>query len=189
MRLSELGYQTGLVKEEDIERKRFKEENIEAQIEKLKDFKVVKNQKNSEIMAKYNQNFETSQSAYSLIKRPDITYEILKELGYNSAIQTDDKYIIRDIEEEVETTIKYDGYIKRQFIQIENQKKTENIKIPDNIDYASIKQISTESKEKLIKIKPKTIGQALRIGGVKPADVSVLMVLIEQHKIKNNLVK
>ena len=60
------------------------------------------------------------------------------------------------------------------------------IKIPENIDYSSIKQISTESKDKLIKIKPKTLGQALRIGGVKPADISVLMVLIEQHRIKKN---
>ena len=79
--------------------------------------------------------------------------------------------------------IKYEGYIKRQNEQIENQNKTDNIKIPDDIDYEKIKQISTESKEKLIKIRPKTIGQALRIGGVKPADVSVLMVLIEQHRV------
>ena len=106
-------------------------------------------------------------------------------MGFKTSIPTEDKYVIRDIEEQTETLIKYDGYIKRQQEQIENQNKTDNIKIPENIDYSSIKQISTESKEKLIKIKPKTIGQALRIGGVKPADVSVLMVLIEQHKLKN----
>ena len=118
-----------------------------------------------------------------ILKRPNIDYKVLKELGYKSEINTDDKYLIRDIEEQAEILIKYDGYIKRQLDQIENQGKMDNIKIPENIDYSSIKQISTESKEKLIKIKPKTIGQALRIGGVKPADVSVLMVLIEQHRV------
>lgn len=183
LRLMELGYEAGLVKEEDILRKRFKEAQIETQIERLKEFKISPNDKNKEILAKYNESLELGVSAFNLLKRPNIEYKILKELGYNSNISTDDKYLIRDIEEQAEILIKYDGYIKRQLDQIENQDKIDNIKIPENIDYSTIKQISTESKEKLIKIKPKTIGQALRIGGVKPADVSVLMVLIEQHKV------
>ena len=184
LRLMELGYKAGLVKVEDILRKRFKEAQIEVQIERLKEFKISPNEKNKEILAKYNEPLELGVSAFNLLKRPNIEYKILKELGYNSNISTDDKYLIRDIEEQAEILIKYDGYIKRQIEQINNQDKIDNIKIPENIDYSTIKQISTESKEKLIKIKPKTIGQALRIGGVKPADVSVLMVLIEQHKIK-----
>ena len=184
LRLMELGYEAGLVKVEDILRKRFKEAQIEVQIERLKEFKISPNEKNKEILAKYNEPLELGVSAFNLLKRPNIEYKILKELGYNSNIQTEDKYLIRDIEEQAEILIKYDGYIKRQIEQINNQDKIDNIKIPENIDYSTIKQISTESKEKLIKIKPKTIGQALRIGGVKPADVSVLMVLIEQHKIK-----
>ena len=122
-------------------------------------------------------------SGLNLLKRPNVDYKILKELGFRSNIQTDDKYLIRDIEEQTEILIKYEGYIKRQSVEIGNHKKTEDIKIPEDIDYNSIKQISTESREKLIKIKPKTIGQALRIGGVKPADISVLMVLIEQHRV------
>ena len=184
LRLAELGYGTGLVKEEDILRKRFKEAEIEFQNEKLKNFKIQANEKNKEILAKYNQNLETTTSAYTLIKRPNVNYKVLKQLGYESSIETDNKYVIRDIEEQTEILIKYEGYIKRQNDYLQNQTKTDLIKIPDDIDYNSIKQISTESKEKLIKIKPKTIGQALRIGGVKPADVSVLMVLIEQHKAK-----
>ncbi len=187
LRLSELGFEAGLVKEEDISRKRFKEDEIQAQYEKLKDFKISATQKNKEILAKYNEALEIGTNAFALIKRPNVTYEILKELGYNSNINTDDDYLIRDIEEQTDVLIKYDGYIKRQIAQIENQQKTENLKIPDDIDYSSIKQISTESKEKLIKIRPKTIGQALRIGGVKPADVSVLMVLIEQHRVNKVL--
>lgn len=182
LRLMELGYKQGLVKEEDIQRKRFKEAEIERQFNKLRDFKISANEKNKEILAKYNENLELGINAFEILKRPNLNYKILKELGFKSNILTDDNYLIRDIEEQTEILIKYDGYIKRQIEQINNQEKMENIKIPENIDYSSIKQISTESKEKLIKIKPKTLGQALRIGGVKPADVSVLMVLIEQHK-------
>ena len=119
-----------------------------------------------------------------------LTFRLLPHLshifsffGFKSSINTEDTYLIRDIEEQTDVLIKYEGYIKRQNQQIENQTKTDNIKIPEDIDYNAIKQLSTESKEKLIKIKPKTIGQALRIGGVKPVDVSILMVLIEQHKL------
>lgn len=184
LRLMELGYKNGLVKEEDIQRKRFKEQEIEAQYKKLADFKIQANEENKAILEKYEENIEANTNALNLIKRPNIGYDILKELGYNSNIEIEDKYLIRDIEEQVEILIKYDGYIKRQMNQVINQEKIDNIKIPQNIDYGAIKQISTESKEKLEKIRPKTIGQALRIGGVKPADVSVLMVLIEQHKIK-----
>ena len=182
IRLMELGYNQGLVKEEDIQRKRFKEAEIEKQFNKLRDFKVSANEKNKEILAKYNENLELGINAFELLKRPNLNYKILKELGFKSNILSEDNYLIRDIEEQTEILIKYDGYIKRQIEQINNQEKMENIKIPENIDYSSIKQISTESKEKLIKIKPKTLGQALRIGGVKPADISVLMVLIEQHR-------
>ena len=184
LRLMELGYKQGLVKEENIQRKRFKEAEIEKQYEKLKEFKISPNDKNKEILAKYNEPLELGINAFNLLKRPNVDYKILKELGYDSKIDCLDTYLIRDIEEQAEVLIKYDGYIKRQEEQINNQQKTDNIKIPENIDYSSIKQISTESKEKLIKIRPKTIGQALRIGGVKPADVSILMVLIEQHRVK-----
>ena len=184
LRLSEIGYSTGLVKESDIQRKRFKEKEIERQIEKLKDFKIKVNSKNKEILSKYKEGLELGVNGLNLLKRPNVDYRILKELGFKSNIETDDNYLIRDIEEQTEILVKYDGYIKRQTAEINNHKKTEDIKIPDDINYNLIKQISTESKEKLIKIRPKTIGQALRIGGVKPADVSILMVLIEQHKIK-----
>ncbi len=184
LRLSEIGYKNGLTKEEDILRKRLKEAAIEEEIEKLQSFKIAPNEKNKEILAKYQENLELGTNAFNLLKRPNVDFKIIKELGYKQTNKTEDKYLIRDIEEQAEVLIKYDGYIKRQITQIENQSKTDNIKIPDDINYDEIKQISTESKDKLKKIRPKTIGQALRIGGVKPADVSVLMVLIEQHRIK-----
>lgn len=183
LRLMELGYKTGLVKESDIQRKRFKEEEINKLIENLKEFKISSNEKNKEILAKYNEALELGTNGFNILKRPNVDFKILKELGYKSRVNSSDNYLIRDIEEQAEILIKYDGYIKRQLDQIDKQIKTDEIRIPDDIDYNAIKQISTESKEKLNKIRPKTIGQALRIGGVKPADVSVLMVLIEQHRV------
>ncbi len=182
LRLMELGYKTGLVKEQDILRKRFKEQEIERQTQRLKDFKIAPNEENKKILNSYNENLELTTSAFNLLKRPNVDFEMIEKLGYKNEIETSDRYQIRDILEQTETLIKYDGYIKRQLDSINNQEKTEKIKIPENFDYESVKQISTESKEKLMKIRPKTIGQALRIGGVKPADVSVIMVLITQHK-------
>ncbi len=183
LRLMELGYKAGLVKESDIQRKRIKEEEINKLIENLKEFKISSNEKNKEILAKYNEALELGTNGFNILKRPNVDFKILKELGYKSRVNSSDNYLIRDIEEQAEILIKYDGYIKRQLDQIDKQIKTDEIRIPDDIDYNAIKQISTESKEKLNKIRPKTIGQALRIGGVKPADVSVLMVLIEQHRV------
>lgn len=187
LRLAEIGYSNNLVKEKDIQRKRFKEDEINRQIEKLKEFKIPPNDINKQILSKYQEPLEVGCNAFLLLKRPNINFKILKELGYDSNIPTSDNYLKRDIEEQSEVIIKYEGYIKRQTDAINNQEKMENIKIPEFINYEEIKQISTESKEKLIKIRPKTLGQALRIGGVKPADVSVLMVLIEQHRLSKSI--
>lgn len=188
-RLMETGYKTGLVREEDYQRFQLKKESVFREIEKLKNTKISANEKNKEIMRKYNQNFEIGQSAYQLIKRPDIDFFVLKELGYETGFNFDDDiYLKKEIEEQVEILIKYEGYIERQENQVHISDKLERIKIPENIDFMEIKQISTETKELLNKIKPKTLGQASRIGGVKPADISVLMVLIESGKIKEKIV-
>ena len=87
----------------------------------------------------------------------------------------------RDIYEQVEILAKYEGYLKRQEIQVNQAGRLEKFKIPENIDYMKIEHISSETKEKLNKIRPKTLAQASRIGGVKPADISVLMVLLDKH--------
>lgn len=187
-RLMEMGYKLGLVKEEDIQRFRFKKEKVEKEIENLKTFKIAANSKNKEIMNKLGQNFEIGQSAYQLIKRPDVDYFLIQELGYKPNFECDDIYLKKEIEEQVEILIKYQGYIERQENQVNISDKLEKIKIPDDIDFMEIKQISTETKELLNKIKPKTLAQASRIGGVKPADISVLMVLIESGKIRKKIV-
>ena len=89
----------------------------------------------------------------------------------------------KDVLETAEITVKYEGYLKRQEIQIEQASKLDKFKIPEDIDYDKIEQISSETKDKLKKIRPKDLAQASRIGGVKPADISILMVLLERHEI------
>ena len=93
--------------------------------------------------------------------------------------------IPKDVYEQIEVIVKYDGYIKRQQEQVDQAGKLEKFKIPENIDYNTIDHISTETKEKLSKIRPKNLAQASRIGGVKPADISILMVMLDKHMIKS----
>lgn len=183
-RLMEKGYELGLVQEEDIQRFRYKKECVLNEIENLKTSKISANEKNKAIMNGINQSFETGTNAYQLLKRPDVSCSVLNKLGHKFSFKTDDIYLEKEIKEQVEILVKYEGYIERQENQVNISDKLERIKIPENINYKEIKQISTETKDLLIKIKPKTLGQATRIGGVKPADISVLMVLIESGKIR-----
>ena len=184
-RLMEIGFKAGLVDEERISRFRQKQKEIEIEIENLKNTKISPTKENKEILAKYSEPLDVGKSAFELLKRPNVDYNVLKELGYKSNSEYPDKFFEREVKEQAEIKIKYDGYIKRQNSQIESADKMERINIPQDIDYFAIKQISTETKEKLDKIRPKTLAQALRIGGVKPADISCLMVLLESRKLKN----
>jgi tRNA uridine 5-carboxymethylaminomethyl modification enzyme len=105
-----------------------------------------------------------------------MNYKILKEIDESTSELNLDK----EVYEQVEVLIKYEGYIKRQEEQVVNAGKLEKFVIPDNIDYFKIENISSETKEKLDKIRPKTLAQASRIGGVKPADISILMVMLDR---------
>lgn len=184
-RLMEIGYKCGLLDSASITRFREKQKQIELEIQNLKNTKISPTQENKEILAKYNEGLDIGKSAFELLKRPNINYNVLFELNYELKGEYADNYFKREVLEQAEIRIKYDGYIKRQESQIESSDKMERINIPDDIDYFKIKQISTETKEKLDKIRPKTLAQALRIGGVKPADISCLMVLIESHRLKS----
>ena len=108
-------------------------------------------------------------------------FKILKEIDES----TRELNIPKDVYEQIEVIVKYDGYIKRQQEQVDQAGKLEKFKIPENIDYNTIDHISTETKEKLSKIRPKNLAQASRIGGVKPADISILMVMLDKHMIKS----
>ena len=184
-RLMETGYRLGLVKEENYQRFQAKKQAIEYEIENLKNTKFSPSPENKEILGKLGENLETGQSALQLLKRPNVDFKVLYELGYEPNVlktAAGDKYFTKEVLEQSEILIKYEGYIKRQQEQVNQADKLERIKIPDDMDYTNLKQISTETREILEKIRPKTLAQALRTGGVKPADISCLMVIIEAKK-------
>lgn len=175
-RLTEIGHKVGLV--DDIQYARFiqKQDSIKNEIKRLSNVKISATSEVNEILAKYEEHIDRGIRVSELLKRPNITYGVIKELDYETKILD----LTEDITDEVEVLIKYDGYLKRQAQQVEQATKLEKYRIPDNIDYSTITHISTETKEKLAKIRPKTLAQASRIGGVKPADISVLMVMLSK---------
>lgn len=179
-RLTPVGYKLGLI--DDIQFKVFeeKQEKIPNEIKRLGETKLSADEIANNILAKYGENIERGMKLLDLLKRPSINYSILKELDN----ETMELNLPKDVFEQVEILVKYDGYLKRQQIQVEQSTKLEKYRIPEGINYLDIPHISTETKEKLNKIRPKTLGQATRIGGVKPADISVLMVLLERGLAK-----
>ena len=128
----------------------------------------------NEVLAQYGEHIDRGIRLAELLKRPNISYEVFRKVDEETASLN----LSEDITDEVEVLVKYDGYIKRQEAQVETSEKLEKYRIPANIDYSQIKHISTETREKLEKIRPTNLAQASRIGGVKPADISVLMVLL-----------
>ncbi|MBI3591312.1 MAG: tRNA uridine-5-carboxymethylaminomethyl(34) synthesis enzyme MnmG [Candidatus Melainabacteria bacterium] len=178
-RLTPLGREIGLVN--DFRWKVFNEKIEKMKNEKirLEKTKVQSTKENNEILNKYNQSIDEPISLYDLLKRPGVTYECIKDLRRGLACQAS----TADIPEfEIETEVKYGGYINRQLFQISQQDKFEKIKIPQELDFLELKHLSNEAREKLNKIKPITIGQASRIGGVSPADITVLLATIKQKK-------
>lgn len=180
-RLTEIGYNQGLVDESRYQRYLQKAKTIDEEIERFRQTKISASQENNDILAKVGEHINEGIRLHELIKRPNISYDLIKELDETTK-NLDYSF---EIGEQVEVRIKYDGYIKRQQEQVALSSKADRIKIPSDIDYAKIQHISTETKEKLNKIKPATLGQASRIGGVKPADIAVLSVLIESKSYRN----
>ncbi len=178
LRLTEIGKKVGLIS--DLRYKMFlgKKDAIETEIERLKSTKLSVTENVLDVLSKYNETLDRGKKLAELIKRPNLNYTALKELNQ----KTKELNLPKEIYEQVEIELKYDGYLKRQQEQIDISDKLEKIKIPEDIDYRAIAQISTETKDKLEKIKPVTLAQAARIGGVKPADISVLMVILETRK-------
>ena len=174
VRLTELGHKIGLIDDSQYQRFLQKQENIQKEIARLKETKLPATDEVNAILAKYGEHIERGVRLAELLKRPNITYDVFRECDE----ETRSLNLSDDIVEEAEVLIKYDGYIKRQEQQVETSEKLEKYRIPANIDYSKIKQISTETKEKLEKIRPTNLAQASRIGGVKPADISVLMVML-----------
>ena len=178
-RLTKVGYECGLISEDRYAAFLHKQKKIEEEINRFASEKISPSEKVNAVLSQYGEKIDRGMKLFEFIKRPNITYDVIKQIDE----KTKSLNLSRDIYEQVEVKIKYDGYIKRQIEQVNMSSKLEKIKIPENIDYSKIEHISTETRDKLAKIRPLTLGQASRIGGVKPADISVLMVLIESHRV------
>ena len=179
LRLTPIGHKVGLISDERYERFLKKKENIKKEIERLKKQVVKPEEKVNELLESAGTTKLTNGTKLSeLLKRTELNYEMLYKIDENRPELT------RQEKEEVEIQIKYEGYIKLQEEQVKKFKKLETKILPEDIDYETLKGISLEARQKLNKFKPRSIGQASRISGVSPADVSVLLVYLQQKNSK-----
>lgn len=179
LRLREKGYQAGLVSKEEYEAVLLKKEMIEKEVNRLKKLSVGGSKNIQEfLVSKGSSELKTGTNMAELICRPELSYNILSE------IDRDRKPLPEDVIEQVEIEIKYEGYISRQLNQVKQFKKMENKRIPKNINYNEIGSLRLEARQKLLDYRPISVGQASRISGVSPADISVLLVYLEQFRKK-----
>ncbi len=174
IRLTKIGYQVGLIDEERYQKVVQKEASINKEIERLNNTPIGANKEVQDLLMKHESTLlKTGTTLAELIRRPELSYEILAPIDKNRPD------LPKDVVEQVNINIKYDGYIQRQLRQVEQYKKLENKKIPEDLDYYEVPSLRIEAKQKLDKIKPISVGQASRISGVSPADISVLLVYLE----------
>ena len=177
-RLTEKGHEIGLVTDERYEKMVRKRENINKEINRLKNIMISPNKENNEILEKIGSSpLKTGYTLYDLIKRPELTYKKLEVLDPQRPELPKFQQI------QLQTEIKYQGYIKKQMADIGKFKKLENKKLDHDLDYIKIKGLKKESAEKLNKIKPDSIGQASRISGVSPADINVLLIRLKAGEL------
>ena len=175
-RLTPIGYQVGLISEERYQHLLEKERQISDEMKRLETVNVGSSEKVNETLRHYNSTeLKSGTTLAELIKRPEIKYEYLVE------IDTDRPKLSKEVTDQVEINLKYDGYIKRQMKQVEQFKKLENKKIPQDLDYKEIGSLRAEAVQKLEAYRPLSIGQASRISGVSPADISVILIYLEQR--------
>lgn len=182
VRLREKGYDVGLISEEQYTRLQLKKEAVKQMIDDFTIIKVKPNASNNNILVENGSTaIVEGMSLAQLIKRPEINYKVILKLVNNSNLELATKYDdLEEILEQVEIFYRYDGYIKKSLEQAQKMRNYENKLIPDSIDYNDVDNIALEAREKLKKIRPRTIGQASRISGVNPADISVLVVYVEK---------
>lgn len=177
LRLTKKGYEIGLVTEERYKKTIKKKELIDTELDRLKRVMITPTEKNNNILIDLGSSaIKNPLSLYDLVKRPELTYDTLKILDENRP------ELPREIRLQVEIHIKYEGYIKKQMMQIEQFKKLEDKKLPLDFDYSKIRGLSNEAMQKLNQIKPDSVGQASRISGVSPADINVLLIYLEQKR-------
>lgn len=182
LRLREKGYQIGLISEEQYQSLLKKKQMIKEEICRMKEHTVGASKENQDFLIRHNSStLKTGSNLAELVCRPELSYDILSE------IDPDRPSLPADVIEQVEIEIKYEGYIERQLRQVEQFKKMERKKIPVDIDYDSVPSLRIEARQKLKSFHPMSIGQASRISGVSPADVSVLLVYLEQYNRKDKV--
>lgn len=180
-RLSEIGYEAGLVPDESINRLREKEKYIEEEVERLGNTHIGNTKEVQEILRQQDSTpLSSGSSLKELIRRPELSYESIKELDKERPFIPDG--LAETVGEQVNINIKYEGYLERQRRQVVQFKKMENRKIPADLDYDKVRSLRIEAVQKLKDIRPESIGEASRISGVSPADISVLLVYITGAK-------
>jgi tRNA uridine 5-carboxymethylaminomethyl modification enzyme len=182
LRLTEMGYKVGLVSEDRYNRFKIRKERIENEIKRVEKLQVTNRREINEILEKLESTpLKKPVSLYELIKRPELDYFLVKE------IDSERPELPYDVMEQVSIISKYEGYIKKQMEQVDQFKKMEKKLINKDINYYEIKSLRIEAKEKLDNIRPISIGQASRISGVSPADITVLLVAMEQMNRKDSI--
>ena len=176
-RLTEKGYEVGLISQERYDRLKEKERLIESEIERLKKAYVGTSEKVQELLESYESTpLNSGSSLAELIRRPELSYEAVTDIDVTRPELPKD--LAAEVIEQVDISLKYDGYIQRQKRQVEQFKKMENKKIPEDMDYDAVNSLRIEAVQKLKEYRPVSIGQASRISGVSPADISVLLVYL-----------
>ena len=174
LRLRDYAYKIGTINEEQYDRLQKKKQEIECLIKYLKENHISKNSETLKIFKDNNKDVPTSNiSFYELLKRPEINLEFISkliEIGFSD-----------EIKEQVEIMVKYEGYIKKAYKEVEKLEKLESKVIPDDINYDNVHNLASEARQKLSKVRPKTIAQASRISGVNPVDISVLSVYLKKE--------
>ncbi|MBQ1801406.1 MAG: tRNA uridine-5-carboxymethylaminomethyl(34) synthesis enzyme MnmG [Lachnobacterium sp.] len=180
LRLAEHGHRVGLLSEDRYQWIKEKAKMIKEEIERINEVKIGANKKVQQFLEQHNSiPLNTGVSLADLMRRPELDYDSLAELD------PDRPNLPEEVKNQVEINVKYEGYIKRQIKQVEHFKKLEKKKLPTNFDYSNIGGLRIESVQKLNKLQPISIGQASRISGVSPADISVILVYLEQLKYSN----
>ena len=176
LRLTEIGYEVGLISEERYQKFLVKKNQIKDEIERVRAKTIKPNEKVNELLRKYNSSeITTGVKLVDLVKRSELTYKGLAE------IDDERPELDEQVQKEVEIELKYEGYIKLQQEQVDKFKKLEEKILPEDINYEDIKGLRLEARQKLNKIKPNSIGQASRISGVSPADITVLLIYLETY--------
>ena len=180
LRLTEIGHNLGLISEERYQKFLLKRKHIEEEIERINKTIIKPTEEVNELLAKYQSSSISGGVKLSeLIRRTELSYDKL------FPIDKERPELTKEEKEEIQIQVKYEGYIKLQMTQVEKFKKLEKKRLPEQIDYSTLKGLSLEARQKLNKHKPLSVGQASRISGVSPADISVLLIFLEQQKRKN----